>query len=192
MQAGAGVEHQIAGGQLHLLQAVGVLDHQFAAVIVLRVAEEEGRGQVGTDPLAAAMDVAHGVVDVEVERAPAGIAVEQRREDLERQGGGHEQGMVPQALQHGFADLPGQRVVLRQLQVVLGLGRLVAGGRLAVGPFRLLQGCADPGDFLGGEDGGNMQQHGAVHEGEMIANDIDLHWTCKTARNCRRARWEKM
>ncbi len=59
---------------------------------------------------------------------------------FERQGGGHEQGMVPQALQHGFADLPGQRVVLRQLQVVLGLGRLVAGGRLAVGPFRLLRG----------------------------------------------------
>ncbi|MNP07018.1 hypothetical protein D3C76_990270 [compost metagenome] len=79
-----------------------------------------------------------------------------------RQRGGLEQRVVPQPLQHGLGDLAGERMVLRQLQVVLGPGRLVAGGDLAVRPVGLLQGGADTGDFLAGEDAGNVQQHGNV------------------------------
>ncbi|MCY1248595.1 hypothetical protein D9M72_620400 [compost metagenome] len=60
-------------------------------------------------------------------------------------------------------------MLLRQLQVVLGLGRLVAGGGLAVSPVGLLQGGADAGDFLAGEDAGNVQQHvGSPLDGNKV------------------------
>jgi hypothetical protein len=45
----------------------------------------------------------------------------------------------PQPLDQRAADLLGQRMAFRQLQVVLGLGRLVTGGDLAIGPVGLLQ-----------------------------------------------------
>ncbi|MNN15514.1 hypothetical protein D3C81_1286200 [compost metagenome] len=79
------------------------------------------------------------------------VAVEQRREHLVRQRGGHEQRVLPQALEHGRADLAGQRIVLGQLQVVLGLRRLVAGGQLAVEPLRLFQRLADALDLIAGK-----------------------------------------
>ena len=56
------------------------------------------------------------------EGAAAPVAIEQRRIDLVRQDRRHEQGVVPQALQHGAADFTSQWVAFGQLLVVLGPG----------------------------------------------------------------------
>ncbi|MNC27967.1 hypothetical protein D3C75_761570 [compost metagenome] len=166
MQAGAGVQHQVTGSQLDLLHAIGVLDHQLAAVVAVRIAEEQRGRQVGTHPLRAALGLAQGVVDVEAEIAALAVAVDQRREHLVRQGCRHEARGLPQAVDQRTADLLGQRVAFRQLQVVLGLGRLVAGRDLAVGPVGLLQRLADTGQFIGVKQAGDVKQHGGSTVGK--------------------------
>ena len=55
-------------------------------------------------------------------------------------------------------------MTFRQLQIVLGLGRLVAGGDLAVRPICLLQSLADALHFFFREHAGNVQQHGMTPE----------------------------
>jgi hypothetical protein len=37
VQAGGGIENHVARGKLHVMQAVGVLDDQFAAVVLIRL-----------------------------------------------------------------------------------------------------------------------------------------------------------
>ena len=81
----------LAGRQLHAVDAVGVLDHQLAAVVLVRVGEEQRRRQVGADAVRRAGDLPDGVVDVVAERLPALVAVEERREDAQRQRRGDEQ-----------------------------------------------------------------------------------------------------
>lgn len=71
----------------------------------------------------------------------------------------HEQRIAPQTIDQGAADLLGQRVPFWQLQVVLGLSRLITRGDLAVGPVRLLQRLTDAGEFVGVEQTGNVKQH---------------------------------
>ena len=71
----------MTGRQLHAVDAVGVLDHQLAAVVVLGVGEEQRRRQVGADAVRRARHLADGVVDVAAERLAARVAVEERRED---------------------------------------------------------------------------------------------------------------
>jgi hypothetical protein len=51
VQAGGGIEDQVAGRQLDLVRAVGVHHDQLAAVVVLGIAEEEGAGHIGAHPL---------------------------------------------------------------------------------------------------------------------------------------------
>ncbi|MCY1429252.1 hypothetical protein D9M71_451620 [compost metagenome] len=160
VQAGAGVQHQVTGGQLDLLHAIGVLNHQFAAVIAVRVAEEQRRGQVGTHPLRAALGLAQGVVDVEAEVAAFAVAVDQRREHLVRQGCRHEAWGFPQAVDQRTADFLGQRMTFRQLQVVLGLRRLITRRNLAIGPVGPLQRLADTGQFISVEQAWDVKQHG--------------------------------
>jgi hypothetical protein len=58
------------------------------------------------------------------------------------------------AVDQRAADLLGQRMAFRQLQVVLGLGRLVTGRDLAVGPVGLLQRLANTGQFISVEQAG--------------------------------------
>ena len=57
-------------------------------------------------------------------------------------------------------DFLGQRMAFRQLQIVFGLGRLIAGGDLAIGPIRLLQRLANALHFFFAEQAGDVQQHG--------------------------------
>ena len=100
VQAGGGIEQQMAGRQLDRLRAEIVLDHQLAAVIGVRILEEERRRKVAADAeLAAAVD-AHRIVDMGAERLAALVAVEQRREDLERQRRGDEQGRAAERVEH--------------------------------------------------------------------------------------------
>ncbi|MNM63748.1 hypothetical protein D3C81_751230 [compost metagenome] len=155
MQAGSRVQHQIPRRQFHLLHAVGVLDHQFTAVVVLGVAQEQRRRQVGTHSLLAAAGLAQGVVDMEAEIATLSVTVDQRWKDFVRQGRRHELRVLPQTFDQGRANLLGQRMAFRQLQVVLGLGRLVTRGDLAVGPFGLLQRLTNALNLLGGKQAGN-------------------------------------
>src|SRR5690606_12616450 len=46
VQAARGIRDQVAGRELHLVLAVGVVHHQLAAVVFVRVGEEQGAGHV--------------------------------------------------------------------------------------------------------------------------------------------------
>ena len=70
-------------GELDLMRAVAVLDHQLAAVIVVGLRQEERRRQVGADPPAAIGQEADRIVDMVAEAMCLGgvVAIEQGRED---------------------------------------------------------------------------------------------------------------
>ncbi|MNI47764.1 hypothetical protein D3C73_1022980 [compost metagenome] len=51
-------------------------------------------------------------------------------------------------------------MTFRQLQIVLGLGRLITGRDLAVSPIGLLQSLTNAPHFFIVEQAGNVQQHG--------------------------------
>ena len=162
VQAGAGIQDQISGRELDAVAAIGIFDDQFAAVVVLRRAQEQGGRQVGAHRVhaAAAAVVADRVVDVEAERLAAGVAVEQRRVDPLRQRGGEEGWVLRQRVENERPEFARDRIVFRQLRIVLGLGRLMAGGDASIGPAGLLQARPAMGDLFGGEDLGDVQQHG--------------------------------
>ncbi|MNT95721.1 hypothetical protein D3C72_2376520 [compost metagenome] len=50
-------------------------------------------------------------------------------------------------------------MTFRQLQIVFGLRRLVAGGDLAIGPIGLLQSLANALHLVFFKQAGNVQQH---------------------------------
>ena len=60
-------------------------------------------------------------------------------------------------------------MAFRQLQIVLGLGGLIAGRDFAVSPVRLLQCLANTQDFFTGKQAGNMQEHDAVPDSKEMA-----------------------
>ncbi|MNN64168.1 hypothetical protein D3C81_1795950 [compost metagenome] len=82
VQTGAGVQNHVTRRQLHPLGAESVLDFQFAAVVVLGLAEEQRGREVGAHPLHTALGLTHGVIDVEVETAAGCVTVQQRRKDF--------------------------------------------------------------------------------------------------------------
>ena len=131
------------------------MDHQFAAVVLLGIAEEQCGGQVGAHAFGAVAYLTHRVVDVIAKLAACRVAVEQGRKDLARQRGRHELRVLPEPLQHGFGNLAGEWVVLLQLQIVFGLGRLIASGDAAVLPVGLFQRGANTVGFFSGEHIGN-------------------------------------
>ena len=53
MQAGRGIENHVAGGKLHVVHAVGVLDDQFAAVIFIGLGEKQSGGEISADSVSA-------------------------------------------------------------------------------------------------------------------------------------------
>jgi len=165
VQAGARVQHHVARRQFHPLVAVGVFDHQLATLVLIRVAQEQRGRQVGAHRLRLAgggVVVAHGVVHMEPEGLPRLIAVEQRRENATRQRRREERAVAAECIEDGRADRTRGRIGLGQLQVVLGLRGLVTRGQAAVGPAGRGQLLAGLGDLLGGEDVGNVQQHGGL------------------------------
>jgi len=89
MQARRRIEHEVPGGQLDVVRAVGVLDDQFAAVIFLGLRQEQRRREVGANPQAREMIAAHGIVDMDAEMVAAvrDVAIEQRRKNPQRDGG---------------------------------------------------------------------------------------------------------
>src|SRR5262249_54237798 len=82
MEAGGGVENQMARWQFDVVQAVSVFDRQFAAVVFFRRREKQRRRQICAHAMRRAGNLTNGVVDVCAERLSALIAVEERRKDL--------------------------------------------------------------------------------------------------------------
>src|SRR5688500_17582549 len=99
-----------------------------------------------------ARDLAHCVVDVRSERLPAGVAVEERREDVQGERGGAEQRIARERRDDYLADLTRGRVVLRDLLVVLRPRGLMPGGDAAVGPFGRVENRASIAHLLRCED----------------------------------------
>ena len=123
----------LAGLELDAVLAEGVLDGQQAALVFVGFGKEQRRRDVGAHVAAAVGQLAHGVVGVKaVVVAVAAVAVEEGRQDFQRQRGGEEHGVAAERLEHETTQ--GRQVlgVLRQLFVVLGLGGLQAGRNLPV------------------------------------------------------------
>ncbi|MNN89191.1 hypothetical protein D3C81_2069680 [compost metagenome] len=65
-------------------------------------------------------------------------------------------------------------MAFRQLQVVLGLGRLISGSHLAISPVGLLQRLADTGQLVSVKQAWDVKQHGGSTVRKCKgANDID-------------------
>ena len=126
----------MAGGQFDALRAVGIFDDEFAALVFVGIGEEQRGGDIGADALGAAGDLTDGVIDVSAERLAAGVAIEQRREDLQGERGRDEQGALAKRAEHEVAKLARGGRTFGQLDIVFGAGGLVAGGYAAIHPIR--------------------------------------------------------
>jgi hypothetical protein len=73
------------------VDAVGVFDQQLAAVILIRLRQEERDGEVCADAVRRPRHLPDGVVNVIAERLPPLVSVEERGEDLRRQRRRHEE-----------------------------------------------------------------------------------------------------
>jgi hypothetical protein len=138
------------------VHAVGVFDHELAAVVLVRAGEEERGGQVGPDPVRRARYVANGVVHVIAERMPALVAVEERREHAGRERRGDEERTALKRRDDLIAELLRLGGVLGQLQVVLGACGLMTGCHAAVDPRSRLEAPARVRDFVRREHVGNL------------------------------------
>ena len=119
--------------------AIGVLDDQLAAVVAVRLGQEQRGRQVGADAGRRAGRIADGVVHVQAEGLAFAVDVEQLRKDARRQRGRHEERIAGQALVDQRGGLQPLFGIGGQLQVVLHQGGLEAGSATAVLPVRLLQ-----------------------------------------------------
>ena len=68
------IKHEVPGRQLDFVGTIEVLDHQFAAVVFVRLRQKQRHRQIGPDPQAGEAISAHGVVDVDAEMVPVGGA----------------------------------------------------------------------------------------------------------------------
>ncbi|MNI73696.1 hypothetical protein D3C73_1297210 [compost metagenome] len=69
-----------------------------------------------------------------------------------------------------------------ELQIVLGLGRLIAGSDFAVSPIGLFQSLADALHLVFGEQALDVQQHGNGPEGKRMAMVLILIVSVKLSR----------
>jgi hypothetical protein len=87
------------------VHAVGVFDHQLTTVVLLGSAEEERRRDVGADAVRRPRHLPDRIVDVRAERLAALVAVEERREDLERERRGDEERAALKRREHRLSEL---------------------------------------------------------------------------------------
>ena len=148
--------------ELDLMRAGAVLDHQLAAVVIGRFAEEQGRREVGADRARAVGQEADGVVDVIAKGMAVAsvVAVEQRREDRLRQGGRHEETIDFERAEDDRSRLLTAFAIGGDLAIAFGERGLATGGTLAVLPAPAVDQAPDFGDLLGGEELGDGEKHG--------------------------------
>src|SRR6188472_3947983 len=114
----------MARWQLDRVNAEGVLHHQFAAVVLVRIGEEQRRRKIGPYSRTVGPRLTDGIVHVIAERLSAAVAVEQWREHTQRQRRRDEQRVSAQRIEDDLTNLPRYWMILRQLHVVLGACRL--------------------------------------------------------------------
>lgn len=133
------------------MRAVGVFDHQIAALIAFGLGQEQGRREVGADPSTAVGQITDAVVDMIAERMAffRRVAIEQRRKDRLGQRRRKEQGVLGEAREDHRADLACRRALRRELLALLGEPRLDPGGGLAVLPLRRAQQVAHVRELIG-------------------------------------------
>jgi hypothetical protein len=159
VQTSGRIEDHISGRQLDDVGAVAVFDDQLTTLVVLRLGEEQGGGEVRAYPLAGASILSDGRVDVRAEGLAASVAVEHGREDAERQRDRHEARTAREALQHHLADGLVRGTAFGDLRVALHLLSLVSRGDATIDPLggeELLPGI---GDLFLGEELGDCEQH---------------------------------
>jgi hypothetical protein len=164
VQARGWVEDHRAGGELDRFFAVVVLDDELAAIVVGGVGEEERGAEVGADALGCGGELADGRVDVRAEGLAAGVAVEHRREDPQRECCRHEARRAGERGEDEFAQLVGGGCAFADLGVALDFLGLVASRDAAVDPL----GCGQLGaglvDLVGGEEVVDGEEHGGLQE----------------------------
>ena len=165
MQALGRIQHHVTGRQFDALLAIHLFDHQFAAVIIFRLAQKQGGRQVTADTHIAAL--ANGIIDMQTKSVPALVTVEQRRKEGVRQGRRHEHRMGIKRLCHQCRHLFRLGTVFGKLPVLLGRRRLVARGHIAIGPRPRIQNRAQTRHLVLGEDSRNVQQHVGSILGKM-------------------------
>ena len=158
MEAGAGIEYQIACLQFHAALPVGVFYCQLAAVIVGGIAQEQGSGQIRAHAFAAARYRPHAAIDMAAIGLSAGIAVEKGRHDFQRQRGGVELRIASERLDYLLAQLKRHRMHLRQLGIVLDPSGKIARGLAPIAPGRAIQQAAEFLHLLWGQDFANLAQ----------------------------------
>ena len=138
------------------MRAVGVFDDELAALVVVRIDEEERRREIGADAVRRAGHLPDRVVDVAAERVTAGVLIEERRKHLERQRRRHEERAALQRAEDHFAELARLRRILRQLQVLLGARRLRSSRDFAIDPCRGVEDLTGLRHLVGSQDVRNV------------------------------------
>src|SRR4051794_11638245 len=100
MQAGCWIQDHVPGGQLYTLSPIRILDDKFASIVFTGICEKQGGGNDGPNARSAAAYLTNCVVHVGSERLASGVAVKQRRKDLQGKRRGDEQRIPPQRVQH--------------------------------------------------------------------------------------------
>src|SRR5204862_7185950 len=95
--------------------------------------------------------LADRVIDMRAERLPAGIAIEKRRENMQRQRRGKKERILSERLENQFAQFPPGRTPFGDLPIVFGLDRLMSGGDAAVDPLGFIENLPRLDDLVGGE-----------------------------------------
>src|SRR5262245_29874280 len=81
----------------------------------------------------------NGVIDMTSERLCIVIAIEKRWKDFQGNRRGHEQRVLLQSVDDLIPNFTCERIVLGQLQIVLGFSRLITSCDAAIDPVGLIQ-----------------------------------------------------
>src|ERR1700733_2368714 len=133
-----GVHDHVAGRQFCALAAEVALDDEFAAAVVLRRGQEQGRRQVRAQLLVGAGDHAHCPVHMRAKMHALAVAIEHRRIHLVGQNRTDEQRTALQLRENKIAQLASHRAGFFELAVVLPLRALESRGDAPVHPWRRL------------------------------------------------------
>lgn len=107
-----------SGPELDAMNPIGVFDTKLAAVIVLRLFEEEGGGEIGVNPDRSVGGLADGIVDMGAKGLSPGISIERGRENFRGKCGAEETWTLVEGPKDEFADFPGDGVPFRNLEIV--------------------------------------------------------------------------